>query len=122
MTAAGYGQENEFAKFWPADLHVIGKDILAPPHAVYWPIMLKASNLSLPKQILAHGWWTSSGAKMSKSTGETVDPLQLVDQYGADAFRYFVMREMTGEGMRSFHWGGSNRGIGLIWEMILATY
>ena len=95
VTAAGYGQENEFEKFWPADLHVIGKDILAPPHAVYWPIMLKASNLSLPKQILAHGWWTSSGAKMSKSTGETVDPLQLVDQYGADAFRYFVMREMT---------------------------
>ena len=95
VTAAGYGQENKFEKFWPADLHVIGKDILAPPHAVYWPIMLKASNLSLPKQILAHGWWTSSGAKMSKSTGETVDPLQLVDQYGADAFRYFVMREMT---------------------------
>tara|TARA_B100000212_G_scaffold41627_1_gene26928 strand:+ start:3621 stop:5147 length:1527 start_codon:yes stop_codon:yes gene_type:complete len=95
VTAAGYGQENEFERFWPADLHVIGKDILAPPHAVYWPIMLKAANLSLPKQILAHGWWTSSGTKMSKSTGETVDPLQLVYQYGSDAFRYFVMREMT---------------------------
>ena len=108
VTAAGYGQENEFEKFWPADLHVIGKDILAPPHAVYWPIMLKASNLSLPKQILAHGWWTSSGAKMSKSTGETVDPLQLVEQYGADAFRYFVMREMTVGRVRGFHLGGSN--------------
>ena len=57
--------------------------------------MLKASNLPLPRQILAHGWWTTSGAKMSKSTGETVSPLALADQYGADAFRFFVMREMT---------------------------
>jgi len=85
----------EFERFWPADLHVIGKDILTPPHAVYWPIMLKACGLEMPKQILAHGWWTTSGTKMSKSTGETVDPLNLVDQYGADSFRYFVMREMT---------------------------
>jgi methionyl-tRNA synthetase len=94
VTAAGYGTK-EFDQYWPADVHVIGKDILAPPHAVYWPIMLKASNLAIPRQILAHGWWTTSGAKMSKSTGETVSPLALVDQYGADAFRFFVMREMT---------------------------
>ncbi|MEK9772798.1 MAG: methionine--tRNA ligase [Opitutae bacterium] len=94
VTAAGYGTD-EFTRCWPADVHVIGKDILAPPHAVYWPVMLKASNLAMPKQILAHGWWTTSGAKMSKSTGETVSPLALVDQYGADAFRFFVMREMT---------------------------
>ena len=94
VTAAGYGTD-DFDQYWPADVHVIGKDILAPPHAVYWPIMLKASNLPLPKQILAHGWWTTSGAKMSKSTGETVSPLALADQYGADAFRFFVMREMT---------------------------
>jgi methionyl-tRNA synthetase len=94
VTAAGYGGD-EFSVHWPADLHVIGKDILAPPHAVYWPIMLKACNLEIPRQILAHGWWTTSGAKMSKSTGETVNPLALVDQYGADAFRFFVMREMT---------------------------
>ena len=94
VTAAGYGEEG-FANLWPADLHVIGKDILAPPHAVYWPIMLKASNLPLPKQILAHGWWMSSGEKMSKSTGEVVDPLSLVEKRGVDAFRYFVMREMT---------------------------
>ena len=94
VTAAGYGTD-EFDQYWPADIHVIGKDILAPPHAVYWPIMLKASNLALPRQILAHGWWTTSGAKMSKSTGETVSPLALVDQYGSDAFRFFVMREMT---------------------------
>ena len=94
VSAAGYG-EDDFLDHWPADIHVIGKDILAPPHAVYWPIMLKACNLALPRQILAHGWWTTSGAKMSKSTGETVSPLALVDQYGADAFRFFVMREMT---------------------------
>lgn len=93
ITGAGYGDEN-FSKYWPADLHVIGKDILAPPHAVYWPIMLKASQIELPRQILVHGWWTSSGAKMSKSTGETVDPLGLVEEYGADIFRFFVMREM----------------------------
>lgn len=94
VTAAGYGAD-EFSSCWPADLHVIGKDILAPPHAVYWPIMLKACDLPLPRQILAHGWWTSSGAKMSKSSGETVSPLDLVDKHGADAFRFFVMREMT---------------------------
>ena len=93
ITGAGYGDEN-FSRYWPADLHVIGKDILAPPHAVYWPIMLKASQIELPRQILVHGWWTSSGAKMSKSTGETVDPLGLVEEYGADIFRFFVMREM----------------------------
>ena len=94
VTAAGYGGD-EFSGHWPADVHVIGKDILAPPHAVYWPIMLKASNLDIPRQILAHGWWTTSGAKMSKSTGETVSPLALAEQYGPDAFRFFVMREMT---------------------------
>ena len=94
VTAAGYGGD-EFTSLWPADLHVIGKDILAPPHAVYWPIMLKALNLPLPKQILAHGWWMSSGEKMSKSTGEVVDPLSLIEHRGVDAFRYFVMREMT---------------------------
>jgi methionyl-tRNA synthetase len=94
VTAAGFGTD-QFNEYWPADVHVIGKDILAPPHAVYWPIMLKACGLELPRQILAHGWWTSSGAKMSKSTGETVSPLGLADQYGADAFRFFVMREMT---------------------------
>ena len=94
VTAAGFGSD-QFNQYWPADVHVIGKDILAPPHAVYWPIMLKACGLEIPRQILAHGWWTSSGSKMSKSTGETVSPLELAEQYGADAFRFFVMREMT---------------------------
>ncbi len=94
ITAAGYGTET-FSHNWPADYHVIGKDILLPPHAVYWPIMLKALELDLPKHLLVHGWWLSSGAKMSKSTGEVVNPLDFIEQYGADAFRYFVTREMN---------------------------
>ncbi|MDQ8194068.1 methionine--tRNA ligase [Coraliomargarita sp. SDUM461004] len=94
ITAAGYGSE-EFDQHWPADYHVIGKDILVPPHAVYWPIMLKALDIELPKHFLVHGWWLSSGSKMSKSTGEVVNPLDLIDQFGADAFRYFVTREMN---------------------------
>lgn len=94
ITAAGYGSE-AFEQHWPADYHVIGKDILVPPHAVYWPIMLKALDIPMPKHYLVHGWWLSSGAKMSKSTGEVVNPLDLIDQFGADAFRYFVTREMN---------------------------
>ena len=94
VSAVGYG-EDRFAEYWPADAHVIGKDILSPPHAVYWPIMLKAAGIELPKQLLVHGWWMTGGEKMSKSTGEVVDPLELAEKHGPDAFRYFVMREMT---------------------------
>lgn len=94
ITAAGYGAD-DFEQHWPVDYHVIGKDILVPPHAVYWPIMLKALDIPLPKHFLVHGWWLSSGAKMSKSTGDVVNPLDLIDQFGADAFRYFVTREMN---------------------------
>ena len=94
ITAAGYGTDT-FKENWPADYHVIGKDILVPPHAIYWPIMLKALDIELPKHFLVHGWWLSSGAKMSKSTGEVVDPLDLIKQFGADVFRYFVTREMN---------------------------
>jgi methionyl-tRNA synthetase len=94
ITAAGYGTD-AFNECWPADYHVIGKDILVPPHAVYWPIMLKALDLDLPRHFLVHGWWLSSGNKMSKSTGEAVNPLDLIDQFGTDAFRYFVTREMN---------------------------
>ena len=78
---------------WPADLHVIGKDILKF-HAVYWPIMLKAMELPLPKQILVHGWWQKDGEKMSKTTGNVVDPVAVIDEWGVDAFRYFVVREL----------------------------
>ncbi|HEU5396152.1 MAG TPA: methionine--tRNA ligase [Verrucomicrobiae bacterium] len=78
---------------WPADIHVIGKDILKF-HAVYWPIMLKAMGLPLPKQILVHGWWQKDGAKISKSTGNVVDPVAVIDEWGLDAFRFYVLREL----------------------------
>jgi methionyl-tRNA synthetase len=80
---------------WPATYHVIGKDILVPPHAVYWPIMLHAAGIPLPHGIIAHGWWMQRGAKMSKSTGNALNPLDLVTEFGADAFRYFLIREMN---------------------------
>lgn len=82
-------------EFWPANFHVIGKDILVPPHAVYWPIMLKACGIEPPRSILAHGWWSINGSKMSKSTGNFVDPVAFANQYGTDALRYFVIREMS---------------------------
>jgi methionyl-tRNA synthetase len=78
---------------WPADIHVIGKDILKF-HAVYWPIMLRAMGLPLPKQILAHGFWQKDGEKISKSTGNIVDPVAVVDEWGLDAFRFYVLREL----------------------------
>ena len=78
---------------WPADIHVVGKDIIKF-HAVYWPIMLHAAGIPLPKQILAHGWWQKDGAKMSKTTGNVVDPVGVVAEWGVDAFRYYVVREL----------------------------
>jgi methionyl-tRNA synthetase len=78
---------------WPADLHVVGKDIVKF-HAVFWPIMLKAMGLPLPKQILVHGWWQKDGAKISKSTGNIVDPVAVIDEWGLDAFRFYVLREL----------------------------
>jgi len=80
-------------RLWPADTHVIGKDIVKF-HAVYWPIMLKAMGLPLPKQILVHGWWQKDGAKISKSTGNIVDPVAVIDEWGLDAFRFYVLREL----------------------------
>jgi methionyl-tRNA synthetase len=80
---------------WPATWHVIGKDILVPPHAVYWPIILKTAGLPLPGGIVVHGWWMTAGAKMSKSTGNALNPLDLVAEFGPDAFRYFLIREMN---------------------------
>ncbi len=80
---------------WPADYHIIGKDILLPPHAVYWPIMLHAAGKALPKHLLVHGWWHLAGEKMSKSLGNIVDPFNLVAQFGPDALRYFFLREMS---------------------------
>ena len=80
-------------QYWPASVHLIGKDILTT-HAVYWSTMLMALNLPLPETIFAHGWWTVNGEKMSKSRGNVVDPNKMVDDFGADAFRYFLFREV----------------------------
>jgi methionyl-tRNA synthetase len=80
-------------RFWPANVHLVGKDILTT-HAVYWSTMLMALNLPLPETIFAHGWWTVDGEKMSKSRGNVVDPNTMVDEFGADAFRYFLLREV----------------------------
>jgi methionyl-tRNA synthetase len=84
--------EGELA-LWPADVQVIGKDILKF-HAVYWPIMLRAIGLPLPRQILVHGWWQKEGAKISKSTGNIVDPVAVIRDWGVDAFRFYVTREL----------------------------
>jgi methionyl-tRNA synthetase len=87
------GNRKSEIELWPADIHVIGKDILKF-HAVYWPIMLKAMGLPLPKQILVHGWWQKDGAKISKSTGNIVEPVAVIDEWGLDAFRFYVLREL----------------------------
>ena len=81
------------AAIWPADIHLVGKDILKF-HAVYWPIMLKAMGAPLPKQILAHGWWQKDGQRLSKSTGNVVDPVAITREWGVDAFRFYVVREL----------------------------
>ena len=79
--------------FWPADIHVVGKDILRF-HAVYWPAFLMAAELEVPRKIYAHGWWTVDGKKMSKSTGNVVSPEVIIDKYGLDQFKYFLLREV----------------------------
>jgi methionyl-tRNA synthetase len=92
-TKSGIQNPKSEIELWPADIHVIGKDILKF-HAVYWPIMLKAMGLPLPKQILVHGWWQKDGAKISKSTGNIVEPIAVIDEWGLDAFRFYVLREL----------------------------
>lgn len=94
ITALGYPQEDgNFGSYWPADVHLIGKDILRF-HAVYWPTFLMAAGLPLPKKVFAHGWWTVEGQKMSKSLQNVVEPNMLIDRYGVDVVRYFLMREV----------------------------
>lgn len=94
ISALGYPEDKDglFEKFWPA-IHVIGKDILRF-HTVYWPTFLLAANLPLPRKVFAHGWWTVEGQKMSKSLRNVVEPNMLVDKYGVDAIRYFLLREV----------------------------
>jgi methionyl-tRNA synthetase len=95
LTAAGYPdvESTEFTTFWPANLHMVGKDIVRF-HAVYWPAFLMAAGLAPPKRVFAHGWWTVEGEKMSKSLGNFIPPKKLVDEYGVDAVRYFLLREL----------------------------
>jgi methionyl-tRNA synthetase len=95
ITAAGYPnlQADAYKKFWPADLHMVGKDILRF-HAVYWPAFLMAADLPTPKRVFAHGWWTNEGQKISKSLGNVIDPYELIQTYGLDQTRYFLMREV----------------------------
>ncbi len=95
ISALGYGTDNDalYQKYWPADVHLVGKEIIRF-HTIIWPILLHALGLPLPKQIFGHGWLVLDGQKISKSLGNTIDPVVLCNRFGADAIRYFLMREM----------------------------
>ncbi|PYZ91537.1 methionine--tRNA ligase [Salipaludibacillus keqinensis] len=95
ITALGYGSEDEtnYQKYWPADVHLVGKEIIRF-HTIYWPIMLMALDLPLPKKVFGHGWLLMKDGKMSKSKGNVVDPVPLIDRYGLDALRYYLLREV----------------------------
>ncbi len=95
ITAIGYPETNSdsFTRYWPADLHMVGKDIVRF-HAVYWPAFLMAAGMVPPKRVFAHGWWTNEGEKISKSLGNVIDPYDLIERYGLDQLRYFLLREV----------------------------
>lgn len=95
FTAIGYGTDEEkFKKFWPANIHLVGKEIVRF-HSIIWPIMLMAMGEELPKQVYGHGWLVVDGDKMSKSKGNVIDPIALIEEFGPDAIRYFLLREIT---------------------------
>ena len=96
ITALGYlsDDDSKFKKYWPADVHLVGKEIMRF-HVIVWPIMLMALGLPLPKKVFGHGWIVLDGGKMSKSVGNVVDPVKLVERYGVDAVRYYVLRESS---------------------------
>jgi methionyl-tRNA synthetase len=96
LTVAGYPDINskKFKKTWPVDVHIVGKDITRF-HAVYWPAFLMAANIATPKQIVSHGWWLVEGQKMSKSSGNAINPVDLVNEFGIDTVRYYLMKEIS---------------------------
>ena len=109
ITAAGYPDTDaERWKFWPADVHFVGKDIVRF-HAIYWPAFLKAAGIAPPKRVFAHGWWTIEGQKMSKSLGNAIDPLELIEEYGLDPLRYFLLREVPFGNDGDFSRAGADR-------------
>lgn len=128
LTALGYGAANTqlLDKFWPADLHVIGKDILRF-HAAIWPAMLLSAGIELPNKILVHGFITFHGRKMSKTLGNVIDPLELIQEYGAEAVRYYLLRhistfedgDMTKEGFKDAYNAGLANGIGNLASRIM---
>jgi methionyl-tRNA synthetase len=99
------GDKDFFAQWWPADMQFIGKDILRH-HAIFWPIMLKALEVELPKTIFAHGWWKVEQQKISKSRGNIVDPFKIISQIGSDAFRYFLLRDVSLGLDGNYNWSG----------------
>ena len=104
VTAAGYASDPErFGRVWPADIHLVGKDILRF-HAVYWPAMLMAAGVELPRQVWAHGYLTVGGEKMSKTNATGIHPFELLDHFGVDSYRYYFMREIQFGADGNFSW------------------
>lgn len=103
ISALGYPEGEDFKKFWPGEVHLIGKDILRF-HAALWPAMLLSAGLPLPKMLMVHGFISSGGEKMSKSLGNVVDPFEVADKFGVDAFRYYLLREIPTLGDGDFSW------------------